>query len=98
MIKMNDHQKLRFGKQIVETMFNTINSKKIAVLGFAFKAGLCSSSLFALASSAVTGAEVGLRGRHGRHAGVAGHRHLRHAARRERQRAAPSRAAACAEA
>eukprot|EP00287_Rhodomonas_sp_CCMP768_P016415 CAMPEP_0196759014 /NCGR_PEP_ID=MMETSP1091-20130531/104483_1 /TAXON_ID=302021 /ORGANISM="Rhodomonas sp., Strain CCMP768" /LENGTH=530 /DNA_ID=CAMNT_0042107853 /DNA_START=8 /DNA_END=1596 /DNA_ORIENTATION=- len=37
-IKMNDHQKLRFGKRIVETMFNTINSKKIAVLGFAFKA------------------------------------------------------------
>ena len=37
-IKMNDHQKHRFGKLIVDAMFNTINSKKIAVLGFAFKA------------------------------------------------------------
>uniref|UniRef100_A0A7S0I1H8 UDP-glucose 6-dehydrogenase n=1 Tax=Hanusia phi TaxID=3032 RepID=A0A7S0I1H8_9CRYP len=37
-IRMNDHQKRRFGKLIVDTMFNTINDKKIAVLGFAFKA------------------------------------------------------------
>eukprot|EP00802_Teleaulax_amphioxeia_P013195 Tamp_13244.p1 GENE.Tamp_13244~~Tamp_13244.p1 ORF type:complete len:480 (+),score=101.93 Tamp_13244:73-1440(+) len=37
-IKMNDHQKHRFGKLVVDAMFNTINNKKIAVLGFAFKA------------------------------------------------------------
>uniref|UniRef100_A0A7S0NAX3 UDP-glucose 6-dehydrogenase n=1 Tax=Cryptomonas curvata TaxID=233186 RepID=A0A7S0NAX3_9CRYP len=37
-IKMNDHQKLRFGKLIVSKMFNTVNNKKVAVLGFAFKA------------------------------------------------------------
>ena len=35
---MNDHQKHRVGKLVVDTMFNTINNKKIAVLGFAFKA------------------------------------------------------------
>lgn len=37
-IKMNDHQKHRVGKLVVDTMFNTINNKRIAVLGFAFKA------------------------------------------------------------
>jgi hypothetical protein len=35
---MNDHQKHRVGKLVVDAMFNTINNKKIAVLGFAFKA------------------------------------------------------------
>ena len=33
-----DHQKQRVSKLVVDAMFNTINSKKIAVLGFAFKA------------------------------------------------------------
>eukprot|EP00294_Goniomonas_avonlea_P008995 CAMPEP_0114550630 /NCGR_PEP_ID=MMETSP0114-20121206/6172_1 /TAXON_ID=31324 /ORGANISM="Goniomonas sp, Strain m" /LENGTH=436 /DNA_ID=CAMNT_0001735409 /DNA_START=67 /DNA_END=1377 /DNA_ORIENTATION=- len=37
-IKVNDYQKMRFGKKIVEAMFNTVNGKKIAILGFAFKA------------------------------------------------------------
>jgi UDPglucose 6-dehydrogenase len=36
-IEMNDHQKTRFGRKIVETLFNTITDKKIAMLGFAFK-------------------------------------------------------------
>lgn len=36
-IMMNDHQKSRFAKKIVETLFNTITDKKIAVMGFAFK-------------------------------------------------------------
>ncbi len=34
---MNDWQKHRFAKRIVETMFNTVNGKRIAMLGFAFK-------------------------------------------------------------
>jgi UDPglucose 6-dehydrogenase len=36
-VRMNDWQKSRFTKQIVRTLFNTINGKCIAVLGFAFK-------------------------------------------------------------
>jgi len=34
---MNDFQKYRFSKQIIETLFNTVNGKKIALLGWAFK-------------------------------------------------------------
>jgi UDPglucose 6-dehydrogenase len=34
---MNDHQKNRFSKNIVKTLFNTVSGKKIAVLGWAFK-------------------------------------------------------------
>ena len=34
---MNDYQKKRFVRRIVENLFNTITGKKIAVLGFAFK-------------------------------------------------------------
>ena len=34
---MNDHQKYRFSKRIVKTMFNTVSDKKIGVWGFAFK-------------------------------------------------------------
>lgn len=36
-IIMNDHQKRRFSKNIVNTLFNTIADKKIAFLGWAFK-------------------------------------------------------------
>lgn len=36
-IIMNDHQKNRFSKNIVKTLFNTVSGKKIAVLGWAFK-------------------------------------------------------------
>jgi len=36
-IKMNDWQKSRFSQQIVTTLFNTVNGKRIAMLGFAFK-------------------------------------------------------------
>jgi UDPglucose 6-dehydrogenase len=36
-VEMNEHQKDRFSKKVVDTMFNTITGKKIAVLGFAFK-------------------------------------------------------------
>jgi len=36
-IKMNDYQKERFTKKMVECMFNTATGKKIAILGFAFK-------------------------------------------------------------
>lgn len=34
---MNDWQKSRFSKKIVDTLFNTVNGKRIAMLGFAFK-------------------------------------------------------------
>ena len=34
---MNDHQKRRFSKNIVSTLYNTISDKKIAFLGWAFK-------------------------------------------------------------
>ena len=36
-VEMNDYQKRRFSAKIVETLFNTLNGKRIAVLGFAFK-------------------------------------------------------------
>ncbi len=36
-VKMNDHQKGRFSRNIVKTMFNTVSGKRIAVWGFAFK-------------------------------------------------------------
>ncbi len=36
-IIMNDHQKRRFAKNIVSTLYNTVNGKKIAFLGWAFK-------------------------------------------------------------
>lgn len=36
-ILMNDHQKSRFAKQIITTLYNTISGKKIAFLGWAFK-------------------------------------------------------------
>ncbi len=34
---MNDHQKRRFAAKIVQTLFNTVSGKKIAILGWAFK-------------------------------------------------------------
>ncbi|KAK0194278.1 UDP-glucose dehydrogenase [Armillaria mellea] len=37
-VEMNEYQKARFSKRVVDTLFNTITGKKIAVLGFAFKA------------------------------------------------------------
>jgi len=36
-IAMNDYQKKRFSKMIVQKMFNTVNGKKIAMFGYAFK-------------------------------------------------------------
>lgn len=36
-ILMNDHQKHRFAKNIITTLFNTVNGKKIGFLGWAFK-------------------------------------------------------------
>jgi UDPglucose 6-dehydrogenase len=36
-ITINDWQKARFVKRMVDTMFNTVSGKRIAVLGFAFK-------------------------------------------------------------
>ncbi len=36
-IIMNDHQKRRFAENIVKTLFNTVNDKKITFLGWAFK-------------------------------------------------------------
>lgn len=36
-IIMNDHQKRRFAKKIVQTLFNTVSGKKIVLLGWAFK-------------------------------------------------------------
>ncbi|WP_188363200.1 UDP-glucose 6-dehydrogenase [Flavobacterium orientale] len=36
-ILMNDHQKRRFAKNIVTTLYNTVADKKIAFLGWAFK-------------------------------------------------------------
>jgi UDPglucose 6-dehydrogenase len=34
---MNDHQKRRFAKNIIKTLYNTVSGKKIAFLGWAFK-------------------------------------------------------------
>jgi UDPglucose 6-dehydrogenase len=36
-VSMNDHQKHRFCRRIISSMFNTVSDKKLAVLGFAFK-------------------------------------------------------------
>ena len=36
-IIMNDYQKRRFSKNIVQTLYNTVSGKKIAFLGWAFK-------------------------------------------------------------
>lgn len=36
-IILNDHQKQRFAEKIIQTMYNTVNGKKIALLGWAFK-------------------------------------------------------------
>ncbi|MEX2512265.1 MAG: UDP-glucose 6-dehydrogenase [Cyclobacteriaceae bacterium] len=36
-IIMNDHQKRRFAKKIIRTLYNTVSGKKIAFLGWAFK-------------------------------------------------------------
>lgn len=36
-IILNDHQKARFSEKIIQTMYNTVNGKKIAFLGWAFK-------------------------------------------------------------
>ncbi len=36
-IIMNDHQKRRFSKNIVRTLYNTVSGKKITFLGWAFK-------------------------------------------------------------
>lgn len=36
-VKINDYQKHRFAKNIIETLFNTVSGKKIAFLGWAFK-------------------------------------------------------------
>lgn len=36
-IIMNDHQKRRFAKNIINTLYNTVSGKKIAFLGWAFK-------------------------------------------------------------
>src|SRR5690606_34789024 len=36
-IKINDHQKTRFAEKIIQSMYNTVNGKKIAFLGWAFK-------------------------------------------------------------
>lgn len=36
-IKINNYQKHRFAKQIIDTLFNTVSGKKIAFLGWAFK-------------------------------------------------------------
>lgn len=36
-IDMNEYQKTRFSKKIIECMFNTVTDKRITILGFAFK-------------------------------------------------------------
>ncbi|GGH30708.1 UDP-glucose 6-dehydrogenase [Sphingobacterium alkalisoli] len=36
-ILLNDHQKSRFAEKIIKTMYNTVNGKQIAFLGWAFK-------------------------------------------------------------
>jgi len=37
-IDMNEHQKQRFTNRIISCLFNNLNGKRIAILGFAFKA------------------------------------------------------------
>ncbi|WVQ66221.1 hypothetical protein V865_002488 [Kwoniella europaea PYCC6329] len=36
-VEMNEYQKSRFANKVVDTLFNTITGKKIAILGWAFK-------------------------------------------------------------
>ncbi|XP_063239609.1 UDP-glucose 6-dehydrogenase [Bacillus rossius redtenbacheri] len=36
-IDMNDYQKSRFASRVIESLFNTVSGKQIAILGFAFK-------------------------------------------------------------
>lgn len=36
-VLLNDYQKHRFAKKIVDSLFNTVSGKRIAILGFAFK-------------------------------------------------------------
>ncbi|WVR07908.1 hypothetical protein IAU60_004951 [Kwoniella sp. DSM 27419] len=36
-VEMNEYQKDRFARKVVDTLFNTITGKKIAILGWAFK-------------------------------------------------------------
>ncbi|KAK9473336.1 UDP-glucose/GDP-mannose dehydrogenase family, NAD binding domain-containing protein [Dipodascopsis tothii] len=36
-VEMNEHQKRRFTKRIISSLFNTLTGKRLAVLGFAFK-------------------------------------------------------------
>jgi UDPglucose 6-dehydrogenase len=36
-IIMNDHQKKRFASQMIRNLYNTVNEKKIAIFGWAFK-------------------------------------------------------------
>lgn len=36
-VRMNDYQKRRFARRIVQTAFNTVSDKRIALLGYAFK-------------------------------------------------------------
>lgn len=36
-VTMNDYQKQRFARKIVESLFNTVSGKRIGILGFAFK-------------------------------------------------------------
>lgn len=36
-IKLNDYQKNRFAKQIIDSLFNTVSGKKITILGWTFK-------------------------------------------------------------
>lgn len=36
-LNINEYQKHRFAKQIIDSLFNTVSGKKIAVLGWAFK-------------------------------------------------------------
>uniref|UniRef100_G3S3J3 UDP-glucose 6-dehydrogenase n=1 Tax=Gorilla gorilla gorilla TaxID=9595 RepID=G3S3J3_GORGO len=36
-IDMNDYQRRRFASRIIDSLFNTVTDKKIAILGFAFK-------------------------------------------------------------
>merc|ERR1711933_385057 len=36
-VDMNEYQKMSFTKRIIQALFNTVTSKKIAIFGFAFK-------------------------------------------------------------
>lgn len=36
-VHMNDYQKRRFSKRIINALFNTVSGKRIAILGFSFK-------------------------------------------------------------